>query len=152
MSLLTDRIAVVTGASSGIGRAAALALAAAGARVVVNYRASATAAGEVVRAIETGGGKAVAIQADVSDAAQVDALLAATRAHFGVPVIWANMAGADILTGTGAGLSDHDKLQLLLNVDVRGTVNCSWAVAPVMQEAGGGTIVNMSWDLALRGM
>ncbi len=152
MTLLSERIAVVTGASSGIGRAVALALGAAGARVVVNYRSSEAAASDVVDAIHSGGGDAVAIQADVSDAAQIDAMIAATRARFGTPAIWANMAGADILTGAGAELADSDKLDLLLNVDVRGTVLCSWAVAPLMREAGGGTIINMSWDLALRGM
>src|SRR5579871_4349753 len=90
---LKDQTAIVTGGSRGIGRAIALALAAEGARVVVNYSRNADAAAEVVAAIEANGGEALATQADVADPAQVEAMLAATQARFGGVQILVNNAG-----------------------------------------------------------
>ena len=149
---LKGKRAVVTGASSGIGRAIALAFARAGAAVVVNYAHSAARAAEVVAMIEGAGGVAHALQADVAHAAAIDALVRDAERVLGGIDIWANIAGADILTGAGARLSDVEKLAALIDVDLRGTMLCAWAVAPRMQAQGGGVILNMSWDLALRGM
>jgi len=149
---LRDKRAVVTGASSGIGRAVALAFAREGASVVVNYARSATRAAEVVADIRAAGGHAHAVQADVAQAGAIDALVAESERVLGGIDIWANIAGADILTGDGAQASDIDKLARLIDVDLRGTMLCAWAVAPRMQAQGHGVILNMSWDLALRGM
>lgn len=149
---LAGKRAVVTGASSGIGRAIALAFARAGAVVVVNYAHSASAAAAVVDDITATGGMAHALQADVTQAEQIDQLVQGAERALGGIDIWANIAGADILTGSGARLSDEDKLARLIDVDLRGTMRCAWAVAPRMQAQGGGVILNMSWDLALRGM
>jgi glucose 1-dehydrogenase len=80
---LTGRVAVVTGASMGIGSAAALALGAAGARVVINYRSHTEQANEVVRKIRDLGSSAVAIQGDVADQAAVEALIAGAVREFG---------------------------------------------------------------------
>jgi NAD(P)-dependent dehydrogenase (short-subunit alcohol dehydrogenase family) len=67
--------------------------------------------------------------------------------------VWINNAGADILTGEGSRRTPLEKLDLLLAVDVRGTVLASWAAAKLMRERGrGGVIVNMSWDHVLLGM
>jgi 3-oxoacyl-[acyl-carrier protein] reductase len=74
-------------------------------------------------------------------------------AEFGRVDAWINNAGADILTGEGAGLSRLEKLDRLLAVDVRGTMMASWVAAELMKrQETGGTIINMSWDGALTGL
>jgi 3-oxoacyl-[acyl-carrier protein] reductase len=149
---LRGKRAVVTGASSGIGRAIALAFAREGASVVVNYARSAQRAADVVAEIVAAGGSALAVQADVAAPLEIEALVDAATAALGGIDIWANIAGADILTGDGAKASDIAKLASLIDVDLRGSMLCAWAVAPRMQAQGSGVILNMSWDLALRGM
>jgi 3-oxoacyl-[acyl-carrier protein] reductase len=151
MSRLEHKTAVITGASSGIGRGMALVFAREGAHVVVNYNRSSARAEATVAEIEAAGGRAIAIQADVSRPDDVERLVHDARTHLGHIDIWVNNAGADILTGAGAGLSDLEKLQRLMDVDLKGTILCCWAVAPVMQSQGQGVIINMSWDLALHG-
>lgn len=146
---LESRVAVVTGASGGIGRAVALAFAEEGTKLVVHYKESAEAASEIVREITTRGGQAVAVQADVSREDDVARLAREALERFGRVDVWVNIAGADILTGEGAALSDVEKLDYLLAVDLRGTVLCSWEAARAM--ADGGIIINMSWDRALAG-
>jgi len=140
----------VTGASSGIGRAIAVAFAREGATVVVNYHTGVGAAEDCVREIAASGGQALVLGADVSDAGAVAALVAEAKSAMGGIDIWANIAGADILTGDGAAMSDAEKLSRLIDVDLRGTLQCCWAVAPEM--SSGGAIINLSWDLALHGM
>ena len=90
---LVDKVAIVTGASRGIGRAIALELAASGAAVVVNYRAGAAEAETVVNTIKEAGGKAVAVQADVSDSATIEPLIKAATDSFGGLHILVNNAG-----------------------------------------------------------
>ena len=92
-STLAGRVAVVTGASRGIGAAIARRLAADGAKVVVNYSTGAEAAEQVVAAIRGAGGEAVAVQADVSDPAQVERLFAEAKAAYGRLDILVNNAG-----------------------------------------------------------
>ena len=151
MARLQDKVTVVTGASSGIGRAIALAFAGEGARVVVNYSRSAGRAEDVVREIRGLSGQAIAVQADIADPDAVAGLIETAGAEFGRIDVWVNNAGADILTGSGARLTDRRKLTLLTDVDLKGTIQCSWAVADVMQRQGGGVIINMSWDQAVHG-
>jgi 3-oxoacyl-[acyl-carrier protein] reductase len=150
---LTGRALLVTGASSGIGRAIALAAARAGADVAITYRTSEGAAREVAAEIEAIGRRAAVLQLDVSHRESVRAVGPAARDAFGRLDVWINNAGADILTGATASRSDVEKLDLLLSVDLRGTVLASWAAAELLgaQETGG-TIINMSWDHALTGM
>jgi 3-oxoacyl-[acyl-carrier protein] reductase len=93
MSKLAGKVAVVTGASKGIGAGIAKSLAAAGAAVVVNYSSSREGADKVVAAITAGGGKAVAVQADVSKAADVRRLFAETKKAFGSLDVLVNNAG-----------------------------------------------------------
>jgi 3-oxoacyl-[acyl-carrier protein] reductase len=149
---LAGRRAVVTGGSTGIGRAVALALAREGARVVINYRKSREAAEACVEQIKTQGGWAIACQADVAQAADIARLLNSAGAALGGIDLWVNMAGADILTGEGARLPDHEKLGLLLDTDLRGTILASWAAAEALAAQSGGCLINTSWDQALRGM
>jgi 3-oxoacyl-[acyl-carrier protein] reductase len=93
MDELTNRVALVTGASRGIGRDIAIALAGAGAKVAVNYRTSAAAANDVVKNIQSAGGTAVALQADVSDAQAAANLVRETEARLGPIGILVNNAG-----------------------------------------------------------
>ena len=151
MARLQDKVTVVTGASSGIGRAIALAFAGEGARVVVNYNRSAEQAEDVVREIQGLSGQAIAVQADIADPDSTGGLIETAGAEFGRIDVWVNNAGADILTGSGARLTDRQKLTMLTDVDLKGTIQCSWAVADVMQRQGGGVIINMSWDQAVHG-
>ena len=133
MPRLEHKTAVITGASSGIGRAMALSFAREGAQVVVNYNRSLDKAEATVSEITAGGGRAIAIQADVSCPEDVARLIRDAQAELGRIDIWVNNAGADILTGTGAALDDPGKLHRLIDVDLKGTIHCCWALAPVMQ-------------------
>lgn len=143
---------MITGASSGIGSAIARRFAAEGARVIVHYGQAAARAEAVAAAIRSAGGEAFLIAADIAQPATVERLVKEAESVLGGIDVWANIAGADILTGANAAQSDLEKLERLIAVDLRGTMLCSWAVVPLMQRAGGGVILNMSWDLALVGM
>ena len=100
--LLRDKIVVVTGASSGIGRAIALACAAAGANIVTTYRANRDGADKVVTEIKALGRDCLTLQVDVTDDEDLAELVAAVRGRFGQVDVWINNAGADILTGRAA--------------------------------------------------
>jgi 3-oxoacyl-[acyl-carrier protein] reductase len=144
---------VVTGASSGIGAAIAEAFGGAGATVLVTHRDSAERASAVAERITVLGGRALVAQADLSDRAGCEALVAQARERFGGLDVWVNNAGADVLTGEAVDWDWERKLDVLLAVDLRGTVACSYAAGAVMREQpGGGTIVNMSWDHVTAGM
>ena len=105
MERLKDKIAVITGASSGIGAGIAALFAKEGAAVVVNYRKSKDSAEKVVEEIKGLGQRAIAVQADMADKEAIDRLIATTLSEFGRIDIWVNNAGADILTGAGATAS-----------------------------------------------
>jgi 3-oxoacyl-[acyl-carrier protein] reductase len=150
---LTRQVVLVTGATSGIGRAIALACAQAGADVVMTYRKERDKAQTVAEAIRAGGRRVCVLPLDVTDATSIANLATAAREQFGRIDAWINNAGADILTGTGAGLSMIDKLDRLLAVDLKGTILASWAAADLMsRQETGGVIINMSWDHVLTGM
>lgn len=151
MKKMQDKNIVVTGASSGIGRAIAYACAKEGANVVVHYCQSADKAEEVVTAIQQLGRQAHAIQADMADVQAIKKLVDLSLEAFPKIDVWVNNAGADILTGRAATMSDHEKLQQLINVDLLGTIHACWLIAPYMQQQGHGNIINISWDLALHG-
>jgi 3-oxoacyl-[acyl-carrier protein] reductase len=150
---LAGRAVLVTGASSGIGRAIALASARAGADVAITFRTNERGALEVAREIETLGCRASTIRLDIRDEGAVRALGAAARDALGRLDVWVNNAGADILTGAGAELPLVEKLDLLLAVDLRGTMLASWQAVEILgAQQEGGVIINMSWDHALTGM
>jgi 3-oxoacyl-[acyl-carrier protein] reductase len=150
---LAGRAMLVTGASSGIGQAIALAAAKAGADVAITYRTNEKGARAVEREIHAMGRKVATFRADVADQSSIRELGPAALTALGRLDVWVNNAGADILTGSGALLSDSDKLDLLLAVDLRGTILASWrAVELLAAQPEGGVIINMSWDHVLTGM
>ena len=149
---LNGKVVVVTGASSGIGQAIAIACAGAGADLVVSYQHNRGGIEETVRRVGNAGRTAVPVQVDVSREEDVERLAGTVRERFGKSDVWINNAGADILTGRGAKLSPLEKLDLLLAVDVRGTVLASWAAVRLMRAGAGGVILNMSWDHISQGM
>jgi 3-oxoacyl-[acyl-carrier protein] reductase len=151
--ILSGRAVLVTGASSGIGRAIALGAARAGADVAITYRTNERGARDVEREIRALGRQAAVLRTDLADESSIRELGPATVKGLGRLDVWVNNAGADILTGPTAALSDTDKLDLLLAVDLRGTILASWrAVELFTAQPGGGVIINMSWDHVLTGM
>jgi 3-oxoacyl-[acyl-carrier protein] reductase len=139
---LTHRVALVTGASRGIGRAVALALAEAGADVAVNYRERAADAQAVVDSIRTLGHRAVAIAADVSDSEAVTRLLDETSAALGPPDILVNNAGLAIIRG----IDDLTEAEFdrTIAVNLKSCFLCARAVLPHMRAQKWGRIVNIS--------
>jgi 3-oxoacyl-[acyl-carrier protein] reductase len=149
---LTGKVVLVTGGSSGIGRAIALACAEAGADVALTYAANRHGADETAASVRAQGRRAELLRADVSDARDIDALAAGVREAFGRVDVWVNNAGADILTGEAGRLSWVEKLDRLLAVDLRGTVLASWkAVEAMRAQPSGGVILNIAWDHVLTG-
>ncbi len=149
---LAGKVVLVTGASSGIGRAIALACAEAGADLALTFRENRTGADEAAGSVRAAGRRVEVVRADVSRQDDLDALAAGVRRAFGRVDAWINNAGADILTGEGARLSWTEKLDRLVAVDLRGTVLASWtAVALMREQPAGGVILNMSWDHVLTG-
>ena len=148
---LAGQRAVVTGASSGIGRAIALELARAGADVVVHHRQSGDAAQQVAEQVRSMGRRAPIIALDLRQHDRYESFV--EEIWRDAPVdIWVNNAGADLLTGADARRSYSDKLQLLFEVDIRGTTLLGKLAGARMKAAGHGAMLNIGWDQADRGM
>ena len=138
---LSGRVAIVTGAGRNIGRGIALALAQGGAAVVVNARSNLREAEGVAGEIERAGGKALAVTADVADAAAVDKMVAAAAARFG---------GIDILVNNAAVRAEQPLEQMTLadwravtSIILDGAFNCVKACLPYLKRSGTGVIVNI---------
>jgi 3-oxoacyl-[acyl-carrier protein] reductase len=145
--------AVVTGASSGIGRAIAWELARAGADLLVHCRHSMEAAQKLAQELKQAWGReAIVLAADLEREPELQAFADRAWGHWNGLDIWVNNAGADNLTGAAAQLDYAAKLQRLLNIDVRGTLLLSRSIGVRMQAAGRGVILNIGWDQADRGM
>ena len=142
MALLTDRVALVTGGSRGIGRAVALALADAGAAVAVNYRERADDARTVVDAIRSAGGRAMAIGADVSRSVEVSAMVAAVVHELGPVDVLVNNAGLAIIRGVED--ITEEEFDLTIAVNLKSAFLCTQAVVPAMRARKWGRIVNIS--------
>ena len=151
---LTGRKAVVTGSSSGIGRAIAVEFARAGADVVVHCRSSIDAAEETKAMVREFGGKVAVVAADLGSLteASCDEVVDEVWNALGGVDVWVNNAGADLLTGPAAELGYADKLRVLLDVDVQSTVLLGSEVGQRMKQQGSGVILNVGWDQADRGM
>jgi 3-oxoacyl-[acyl-carrier protein] reductase len=149
MGKLDGKTALVTGASRGLGKAIALAFGREGAKVAVNYNASASGAADTVQTILEGDGVAESFQADVSDPGQVDTMVKSIEAKLG---------GIDILVNN-AGIMGPSPLQKMspelwdriFAVHVRGMFLCCKAVLPHMLRQNYGKILNMSGSYAISG-
>jgi 3-oxoacyl-[acyl-carrier protein] reductase len=150
--VLDRKSVLVTGASSGIGRAIALRCAGAGANVAITYRKNQDGAEATAREIRALGRRAEVVRTDISRGDEIEALVGRLRQSFHRVDVWINNAGADILTGEASRLTRLQKLDLALAVDLRGTVMASWAAVDLMREQGDGTIINMAWDHVTQGM
>lgn len=139
---LRGQVAIVTGGSRGIGRAIALALAAEGANVVVNYASSSTAAEEVVAKINSMGCEGVALQADVSQAEQVDSLLNSVMEKWGRFDVLVNNAG--ITRDTLLLRMKPEDWQAVIDLNLTGVFLCTRAVSKVMLKQRSGRIVNIT--------
>lgn len=140
MNTLKNKIAIVTGASKGIGATVARTLAGAGASVVVNYAGSKDAAERVVSDITAGGGTAVAIQGDVSKPGDVKSLFAQTISHFGRVDILVNNAGV-MITKQIAETTDEE-FDKQFNTNVKGVFNTLREAATYL--ADNGSVLNFS--------
>ncbi len=141
MKRLAGKIAIVTGSSSGIGKAIAFKFAEEGARVVVTARRQHLCE-QTVKQIREKGGDAVAIQTDVSDEKQVEHLITETVKRYGRLDILVNNAG--IGGGGRIEQTSTETFDRVMNVNLRGTFLCCRAGFRQMKQNGGGTIINMS--------
>ena len=138
---------VVTGASSGIGRAIAIAFAAAGARVGIGFCRSLPQARALAEQLSpTDPAENPLLQADLSTAEGCSAIVRDAFAVLEYVDVWVNNAGADVLTGEGRSWSEERKLEALIDVDLKATIRCSRLVAARMRP--GGSILNIGWDHA----
>ncbi len=140
MTILDGRVAIVTGASKGIGAAIAVGMARAGARVMVNYASDLIGAERVVSEIVAGGGEARAVQADVSKAEQVKVLVAATIECFGRLDILVNNAG--VFRFEPFEEATEEEFHRVYNTNVLGALLMMQAASPHLRE--GGAIINIA--------
>jgi 3-oxoacyl-[acyl-carrier protein] reductase len=136
--------AVVTGASSGIGRAIAIAFADAGARVGIGFNRSSDAAQALAE--ELGGSAHPLLRADLSTADGCASIVQEAFAALKNVDVWVNNAGADVLTGEARTWPAERKLEALIDIDLKGTIRCSRLAAARM--GPGGCILNIGWDHA----
>jgi 3-oxoacyl-[acyl-carrier protein] reductase len=149
MKKLEGKVALVTGASRGLGKGIAIAFAVEGAKVAVNYSASKAGADDTVAQIRKAGGTAEAFQADVSDTASVDALVKAVEAKLGSIDILVNNAG--IVSASPLVKMTPENWDKVFAVHVRAMYLCCRAVLPGMLEKKYGKIINMSGSFAITG-
>ncbi len=139
---LTDRVALITGGSRGIGRAIALKLASLGANAAVNYRANEAAAQEVIKEIASQGGEAIALQGDVRDADQAGHLVKKTLEAFGRLDILVNNAG--ITKDTLLVRMKESDWDLVIDTNLKGAYHCTKAALRPMLKQRYGRIVNIT--------
>lgn len=141
----------MTGSSSGIGRAIAVELAAAGANLIVHGHRHQSAAAQLAESLRQGGSQVETVFCDLSDPLLTAGFV--ERCWQVAPLdVWVNNAGTDVLTGDAANWSFAEKLGTLWKTDVASTAVLSREVGQRMQERGGGVILNMGWDQAEIGM
>jgi 3-oxoacyl-[acyl-carrier protein] reductase len=146
---LDGHVAIVTGASRGIGRAVAIALANVGAKVVINYAGNAEAAEEVRKAITDKGGDAITIQADVANAEAVEILVKKTIEAYGKIDVLVNNAGIT-RDGLLMRMKDED-WDAVMNTNLKGVFYCTKAVSKFMMKQRSGKIINMTSVVGVMG-
>lgn len=146
---LKDRVCLVTGASRGIGRAVALALAVAGANVAVNFVGRENAAAETAGMIEELGCKSLVVKADVSDSRQVENMVKEIKKKFGKIDVLVNNAG--ITRDNLVMLLKEKEWDDVLNTNLKGAFNCIKSVSRLMLKARYGRIINISSIVGLTG-
>jgi 3-oxoacyl-[acyl-carrier protein] reductase len=139
---LEGKVAIVTGASRGIGKATALALATEGAAIVVNYASSSGAADAVVAEISRMGGQAIAVKADVSKEAEVEAMFATTIAQFSRVDVLVNNAG--ITRDTLLLRMKLEDWQAVIDLNLTGVFLCTRAASKIMLKQKSGRIINIT--------
>ena len=149
MTTFEGKVALVTGASRGIGRACAIALGALGARVVVNYNVSATAADDVVAQIKASGGEAAAVQGDVSRFSSAQETVKAAIDLYGRLDILVNNAGTT-RDGLLASMKEED-FDVIIQQNLKSVFNCSRAAVRQMMKQRYGRIVNITSVVGLVG-
>ena len=147
--LLDGKVALVTGASRGIGKAVALKLASEGAKVAINYAGSQGKAEEVKAEIEKMGGEAILVQANVADKDAVEQMVGAVVEAFGTIDILVNNAGIT-RDGLLARMKDED-FEAVVDTNLKGVFYCTKAVAKLMMKKRSGRIVNMASVVGLTG-
>jgi 3-oxoacyl-[acyl-carrier protein] reductase len=148
---LSGRVALVTGGSGGIGSAACVAFAEAGADVVVHYSQGRDRAEQVVAAVEGTGRRAVAVQADVTDVASVAALMRAAAEFAGEERLDVLFNNAGIFPRAPFEQIDPDDWDRVMAVNVRGPFLCSQAALPLLRASSAGRILNISSNTVERG-
>lgn len=149
---LTGRRALVTGGSSGIGRAMALEFARAGADVIIHFANSSEEADHVAAEVRRIGQRSITLAADFSEADQLDAFVDRAFSVWNGLDIWVGNAGVDLLTGEVAHANYAEKLQRLLDVDVRAGMLLAKSAGSRMVADRGGSILTIGWDQSDRGM
>jgi len=147
--VLSNKVAIITGASRGIGKAIALAMANAGANIVVNYVSNDAAATEVVEQIRATGQKAIMFKADVAESEAAENLIQAAHAEFGRIDILVNNAG--ITRDNLLVRMKDEEWDAVLGLNLKGAFNCSRAAAKAMLKQKYGRIINISSVVALTG-
>jgi 3-oxoacyl-[acyl-carrier protein] reductase len=142
MKVLQDKVAIVTGASRGIGKAIALALASEGASVAINYASSSAAAEAVAADIQGMGGQAIALQADVSKPDQVDSFIAAVMEKWGRVDVLVNNAG--ITRDTLLLRMNLEDWQAVIDLNLTGVFLCTKAISKIMLKQRSGRIINIA--------
>ncbi|MBB6735661.1 SDR family NAD(P)-dependent oxidoreductase [Cohnella zeiphila] len=138
---VSGKIAIVTGAGTGIGQGVAVELARRGAKVAISYNASDAGARETLRRIEEAGGEALVVRANVAERDEIRSMVQAVADRFG---------GIDVLVNNAALQLNHqfehddDNYDRIMNVNLKGYWQCMQAVVPYMKERGGGRIINIS--------
>lgn len=146
----TEEVALVTGSSTGIGRACAVALANEGCKVAVHYNRSEDEAKEVVGEIESSGGEALLVGGDVADAGEVKRMVGEVEERFGRLDILVNNAGS-LIERRSLEDMDEDLWDRVMNVNLKSVYLVSQAALPIMKRRGGGRIINLTSVAARNG-
>lgn len=146
---MKDKIAIITGASRGIGKACAYRFALEGATVVINYNSSSCAADEIVSDILENGGNAIAYKCDVSDIHSVEKMVSEVIAKFGRVDILVNNAG--ITRDNLSVAMTEEEFDSVISINLKGAFNCVRACLPYMMKKRYGRVINVSSISALHG-